>query len=179
MKTIWTTAVILGLAALTWAQPLATNPPPPGAVSAPSVTDEPPHPCMMEPPVPQAMPGFARLGLTDEQKEKLEQLQMALVKQTAPLEADVRVRELELASLWRAEKLDAKAIVAKVKEIAEVKTKLEIARVTNRIDSYNLLTPEQQKQVRKMLLRGAGRNRIRQHHGGQQRLRMLRKRQSD
>lgn len=149
MRNIWTALLIFGLVAPVVAQPVEPALPP-----ATEPGEEPPRPAMMKPPAEQGPCGFERVGLTSEQVEKLGKLQIALVKEIAPLEAELRVKELELAGLWRAEKFDPKAIIAKVKEIAEIRTKLELARVTNRIESFKLLTPEQQKRAREMFRRG-------------------------
>jgi len=108
----------------------------------------------------RGMRGFGQLDLTEAQHEKMDQLRMSFLKETMPLKTDIKLKEMELNALWRAEKLNTKAIVAKVKEIAGIRTKLEVARVNRRINRYNVLTPEQQKNARHMLgRRGRGKMR--------------------
>ncbi|MEO0081038.1 MAG: Spy/CpxP family protein refolding chaperone [candidate division WOR-3 bacterium] len=143
----WTALIVLGSAAVLWAQPMAPVPAP--------MLAEPEHGLLEQAPPP--IPGLAGLDLSPEQHEKLDKLQMSFLKETMPLGTDIRIKEMELAALWRADKLDTKSIVAKVKEIAEVRTRLEVARVMHQIDVYNILTPDQQSKVRKMLARGRGR----------------------
>ena len=101
--------------------------------------------------------GGRGLDLTDEQQEKMDELRMAHLKQVRPLETDVELKEMELDVLWRAEKLSSKAIVAKVKEISALRTKIQVARVQHRLDRFGKLTPEQQEKARKMLGRKGGR----------------------
>ena len=96
------------------------------------------------------MPGPAMPDMTPEQLEKIDALRAAHMKTVMPIQTDIRVAEIELDALWRADKLDAKKIVAKVNEIGALRQKLELAMVNHRIDMYNLMTPDQQKAMRKM-----------------------------
>lgn len=95
-------------------------------------------------------------GLTDAQREQIQSLRIKHLKEVMPLETDLRIKNLELAMLWQAAKLDAKQIVAKVKEINELRNKLELARVNHQIEIYNLLTPEQRKVFRPGIGMGRG-----------------------
>jgi Spy/CpxP family protein refolding chaperone len=105
-----------------------------------------------------AMPGMMGMmaGMTPEQMEKCDALRTAHMKTVMPIRTDIQVAEIELDALWRAEKLDAKKIVAKVNEIGGLRQKLELAMVNQRIDMYNLMTPDQRKAMRKMHM-GMGR----------------------
>lgn len=99
------------------------------------------------------MPGPAMPDMTPEQQEKIDALRVAQVKQMAPMRADLRVKEIELDALWRADEPDAKKIIAKVKEIGDIKQKIEIARINHQFEVRKLLTPEQRKAMRKMGMR--------------------------
>jgi len=105
-----------------------------------------------------AMPGMPGMmpDMTPEQLEKIDVLRAAHMKTVMPIRTDIQVAEIELDALWRAEKLDAKKIVAKVNEIGGLRQKLELAMVNHRIDMYNLMTPDQRKAMRKMHM-GMGR----------------------
>jgi Spy/CpxP family protein refolding chaperone len=133
------------------------------AIAQPAVPEQRQEPAeqAMVPPNPEmALPPFGLLNLpnlTDDQRMQIQSLQIKHLKEVMPLETDMRIKRLELAMLWRAEKLDAKQIVAKVKEINELRNKLELARVNHRIEIYNLLTPEQRKAFRP----GMGQGRMR------------------
>jgi Spy/CpxP family protein refolding chaperone len=107
-------------------------------------------------PMVKGMPGMqgpAMPDLTPEQQEKIDALRVAQVKQMAPMRADLRVKEIELDALWRADEPDAKKIIAKVKEIGGIKEKIEIARINHQFEVRKLLTPEQRKAMRKMGMR--------------------------
>ena len=96
------------------------------------------------------MHGAAMPDMTPEQLEKMDVLRTAHVKEMVPLRADLKVKEIELDALWRADEPDAKKIVAKVKEIGEIKEKIEIARINHQFEVRKLLTPEQRKAMKKM-----------------------------
>ncbi|MGB9743056.1 MAG: Spy/CpxP family protein refolding chaperone [candidate division WOR-3 bacterium] len=102
---------------------------------------------VMAPPMPQ---------LTDAQREQIQNLRLKHLKEILPLETDLRIKQLELATLWTADKLDPKAIIAKVKELNELKNKLELTRVNHRLEIAQLLTPEQRKQMWNILGPGMG-----------------------
>jgi Spy/CpxP family protein refolding chaperone len=114
---------------------------------------EPPAEPQPAPAQPEAMPMIP--NLTDTQMEQIQALRIKHLKEVMPIETDIRIKELELDALWHAEKFDAKQIVAKVKEIGELKNKLALAKVNHQIEIYNLLTPEQRKMFRRRI--GLGR----------------------
>ncbi len=95
-------------------------------------------------------------NLTDAQREQIQTLHIKHLKEILPIESELQIKGLELAALWSAEKLDTRAIVAKVKEINDLRSKLELARVNQQIEIYNLLTPEQRKQFRPQGVTGRG-----------------------
>ena len=100
----------------------------------------------------QGMPGMHGMvpDMTPEQLEKMDALRTAHVKAMMPLRADLKVKEIELGALWRADEPDAKKIIAKVKEIGDIREKMEIARINQRFDMRKLMTPEQRKAMKKM-----------------------------
>lgn len=99
------------------------------------------------------------LGLTEEQHKQFDELKMKHIKEVMPLKTDLRLKQMELGALWRTEELDAKKIIAKVKEISGLREKLQVANVEHRLNMYKVLTPEQRKQARRFLMgrRGLGR----------------------
>jgi len=96
------------------------------------------------------MHGPAIPDMTPEQMEKMDALRTALVKEMLPLRTDLRVKEIELDALWRADEPDAKKIIAKVKEIGDIREKIEITRINHRFEMRKLMTPEQRKAMKKM-----------------------------
>ncbi len=98
----------------------------------------------------RGMQGPAIPDMTPEQMEKMDALRTALVKEVLPLRADLKVKEIELDALWRADEPDAKKIIAKVKEIGALRQKMEITRINHRFGMRKLMTPEQRKAMKKM-----------------------------
>jgi Spy/CpxP family protein refolding chaperone len=94
--------------------------------------------------------------MTAEQQEKMDAMRIKHMKEMMPMQTDLRIKELELAALWRADKLEAGKIVAKVKEINDVRGKLELARVNHRIEMHSQLTPEQRKAMGPGMMGGCG-----------------------
>jgi Spy/CpxP family protein refolding chaperone len=98
----------------------------------------------------QGMPGPAVPDMTPEQLDKIDALRTAQLKVMLPLRTDLQVKQIELQALWRADEPDAKKIVAKVKEIGDIREKMEIARINHLFDMRKLMTPEQLKAMKKM-----------------------------
>lgn len=96
------------------------------------------------------MAGPVMPDMTPEQLEKMDALRTALVKEMLPLRTDLRVKNIELDALWRADEPDAKKIIAKVKEIGALREKTEITRINHRFGMRKLMTPEQRKAMKKM-----------------------------
>lgn len=103
--------------------------------------------------------------LSEEQLQKMDNLRIAHLKEVLPLETDLEIKQMELGALWRAEKLDAAKVVAKVKEINELRNRLELARVNHVIARYNVLTPEQRRQAQPFFGMSEGRGRMRRSMG--------------
>jgi len=94
--------------------------------------------------------GPAIPDLTPEQLDKIDALRASHLKEMLPLQTDLRVEGIELAALWRADEPDAKKIIAKVKEIGDIREKMEVARINHQFEIRKLLTPEQRKAMKKM-----------------------------
>lgn len=99
---------------------------------------------------PKMAQGPETPDLTPDQLDKIDALREAHLKEMLPLQTDLRVKEIELAALWRADEPDAKKIIAKMKEIGDVREKMEVARISHQFDIRKLLTPEQRKAMKKM-----------------------------
>lgn len=150
---------------------IALAQPGPGTV-APANKAQAPMACGMQ----GMMPGPAMPDMTPGQLEKIDALRAAHLKEMSPLRTDVQLKEMELAALWRADEPDAKKIVAKVKEIGDIRERMEIARINHQFDMRKLMTPEQRKAMkgmgmgRGMMGKGMGRGRrgmMRGQMGGQ------------
>jgi Spy/CpxP family protein refolding chaperone len=114
-----------------------------------SAAPAPRMPCAMQG-MPGMMGGPGMPEMTAEQLEKMDALRTAQLKEMLPLRTDLQVKEIELEALWRADEPDAKKIVAKVKEIGDIREKMEVARINHRFEMRKVLTPEQRKAMKKM-----------------------------
>jgi Spy/CpxP family protein refolding chaperone len=159
MKTTLATAAILLAFGLVWAQPQ------PGCPMAARTAEPGAEPLIQEPAAPE-LP-----DLTEAQQVQMDDLRLAHLREMLPLETDLRVREIELDALWRADKLDARKLTGKVKEISELRGRVELARVEHRIAVAGILTKEQRKAFlgrgrRGMMgMRGMGRGMMRGNMG--------------
>lgn len=96
------------------------------------------------------LPDDDELKITKEQRDKMRQIRDAARKQNIPLEADVKLKRLELRELMRAESPSKEKVASKVKEIDAIKTQIKINRMNSRIDVRNVLTKEQRDKLEEM-----------------------------
>ena len=99
-----------------------------------------------------ALPAFAQeLGLTDAQRTKLRDIGEAQMRRGIQERADIRIAELDLRKLLRADKPDQGAINRQVDKIADMRAKLAKERIAARLQMREVLTPEQRAKARGML----------------------------
>ena len=113
---------------------------------------------------PGAAPGagfghgaMAKLDLSETQREKLADLHERTLKTNIQARADLRVAQLDLRKLMRAETPDARAIEAQIDKLAGLRAAIQKTRVKALLDARSVLTPEQQKQLRELRGPGGGR----------------------
>ncbi len=87
------------------------------------------------------------LNITPEQKTKLQALGEKFRKDTVLLRNDMKVKRLELKTLWTVPTPDRDKIIAKQKELNELKTQLQMKIVDFRLEARSYLTPDQAAQV--------------------------------
>jgi Spy/CpxP family protein refolding chaperone len=90
---------------------------------------------------------LAQLNLSTEQRQKLDQVKADFLTKTASLRADLEVKRAELDTLWRANSLDENQILAKAREAAKLQSQLSDFRLQQRIATFEILTPDQRKQM--------------------------------
>ncbi len=91
--------------------------------------------------------GYNNLNLTPEQKTKLTELNERQWKETVSLRNEMQTKRLELRTLWMAPSPDKGKILAKEKEINELRDKLQAKATDFRLEDRRILTPEQAAQV--------------------------------
>ena len=88
------------------------------------------------------------LDLTAEQKEKINTLREAHLKDVKPLQDQLYVKGRELKDLWLAKTPDRESILTLQREVQALRNQLMDKLTTYRLDALQLLTPEQQAKVR-------------------------------
>ena len=91
------------------------------------------------------------LMLTDEQKEAFHGLRLDYDKMVIKKTADVRMAEVDLATLLGKDEPDRQAIKAQVETIGEIKEDLMMARIDSLLKLRGVLTEEQYGKFREML----------------------------
>jgi hypothetical protein len=92
-----------------------------------------------------------KLGLSDDQVRKLEQLRSDFEKETIRNDADIRVAEIDLNNLLQAANVDLPKAEAKIRDIERLRADLRIARVRAVEKGKALLTAEQRKKLQELL----------------------------
>jgi Spy/CpxP family protein refolding chaperone len=91
-----------------------------------------------------------RLGITDEQAEKIRTQTSEFRKTEIRNRAEVEVKHVELKDLLAAEKPDRGAIDTKLQEISALRLAGEKAAMGYRLDMREALTPEQREKLKQM-----------------------------
>ncbi len=87
----------------------------------------------------------AQLNLTDQQKNKLNDLRFKHQEQMIELRAELDKARLELQKLRRSDKLNRTDFINQTKNMNSIKNKIAEARANHLMDVYELLTDEQRK----------------------------------
>jgi Spy/CpxP family protein refolding chaperone len=98
------------------------------------------------------------LGLSADQVSRLETLRSDFTREAIRRDADIRIAELDLTSLLEQDPADLSKVEAKVREAAQLRADLRIARLRAIEQGKALLTPEQRTRLQTMLSGGM-------HHG--------------
>jgi hypothetical protein len=92
-----------------------------------------------------------KLGLSDDQVRRMEQLRTEFEKESIRKEADLRVAEMDLETLLDAPNVDLAKVETKVREVEKIRADLRIARIRTIEKAKDLLTPEQRKKLQEIL----------------------------
>jgi len=107
-----------------------------------------------------------RLNLTPEQKARFQELRRKFIGENAQLIGGLVAKRLELRSLWTDPKADSRAILAKERELRDLKNRMKDKIVQYRLEARNSLTPEQIEKLGMMGGMGFGFGRgFHRHHG--------------
>ena len=93
----------------------------------------------------------SELGLTPDQVTRLEGLRSDFAREAIRREADVRITELDLTSLLEQDPADMAKVEAKVREIAQLRADVRIARLRTIEQGKAVLTAEQKARLQGVL----------------------------
>ena len=96
----------------------------------------------------------AELGLSADQISRLETLRGDFTREAIRRGADIRIAELDLATLLEQDPVDLSKVEAKVREIAQLRADLRIARLRTVEQGKAVLTAEQRTRLQAMLSGG-------------------------
>jgi Spy/CpxP family protein refolding chaperone len=105
-----------------------------------------------QPVISQLLRNREKLGLSDEQVSKLEQIRSDFEKETIRNEADIRVAEIDLNNLLQASSADMGKVEAKIREVERLRGDLRIARIRAIEKGKALLSPDQRKKFQDLIL---------------------------
>ncbi|MFQ5598379.1 MAG: Spy/CpxP family protein refolding chaperone [Nitrospiria bacterium] len=81
--------------------------------------------------------------LSHEQRKDVDEMHVHLMKETAPIKAEIKVKQIELAVLATQDKADADAIRKKIDEILDLKRQKMLKRYAHIVEMRHILSPEQ------------------------------------
>ena len=108
----------------------------------------------------------SELGLSPEQVGRLEALRGEFARDAIRRDADIRIGELDLAALLDQEPADLAKVETKVREVAQLRAELRMARLRAIEQGKTLLTAEQRTRLQTLLAGGMHHGPGRGHHGG-------------
>jgi len=83
------------------------------------------------------------IGLTAEQVNKIEKMADLFHEAAIKKHADIKIKELKVHSYLKEEQVDRKKMEIMIREIAKMKTDMQVDHMNYLLDLKNLLTPEQ------------------------------------
>ena len=93
----------------------------------------------------------SELGLTDEQAGRLRQLVLENEKSSLKTRAEVKVRQIELHEMLRADNPNRDAVLKKAQEISDLHGQMMKQHIESLLTAKTILTPEQQKKMHALM----------------------------
>ncbi len=91
-----------------------------------------------------------KLDLSEKQKEDIEALQTETQKKIIPIQADIKLKEIDLDNEMNADAPNRDKIMKLTEEISDLELKIKQTRIDQKLKVHALLTPEQREQMKKM-----------------------------
>lgn len=98
-----------------------------------------------------------KIGLTDDQIAKLKARHYHAARSSIEMRSRIQLAELELEQLMGSDQPDESAVAAKAKEIGALRARQFESRVADRMALKKILTPEQERGLREIMIRNHGR----------------------
>ena len=95
-----------------------------------------------------------RLGLTDQQKERMHAILLQQTRRGIQERADIQLANLDLRQLMHADSPNLSAIDAQVDKVARMRATLTKERIGTMMQMHALLTPEQKSKLKEMMQGG-------------------------
>jgi len=92
----------------------------------------------------------SEIGLSAKQEQKIEDMMLAYEENAIRRGSDVKVLELKFASQLKGNRIDRREMEKLVREIARMKTDLQVGHLNYLLDVRDTLTPEQIQKLEKM-----------------------------
>ena len=92
-----------------------------------------------------------KLDLTSSQVQQLEKIRNDFRRQAIRSDADLKVAEMDLEALLKADPIELKKVEAKIREIEKIKGDLRFARIQAVEEGKGLLSDEQRAKLKEML----------------------------
>lgn len=99
---------------------------------------------------------MAKLNLTDDQKSKMKEIRLDLMKTSKPLKDQLRELKAKHQTLSTAEKVDMKALENNIREMGKLKVEMSVLKAKSHQSVRSLLSEEQRFMFDEM----------KEHHGG-------------
>lgn len=92
------------------------------------------------------------LNLDEKQKEEMSGIKNRMTKEAITKKANLDIVRMELKDILHKEPVDMKAVEAKLKQIAALKTDIHLSHIKAMEETKSKLTPEQKKQFKEHLM---------------------------
>ncbi len=86
-----------------------------------------------------------QLNLTDAQQKKIQDLRLANQEQMIKFRSDIQIKELEIRKLKNSDNISRSELTKLTKELSQIKTDMELARINHQMDVYDNLDANQKK----------------------------------
>jgi Spy/CpxP family protein refolding chaperone len=88
------------------------------------------------------------LDLSKEQRTRIRDIRDKQMRSAIRAQADMRIAQLDLTKLMRADNPDRRAIESQIEKIGGMRTAMQKSRIATMFEVRNVLTPEQREQLR-------------------------------